>query len=139
MTSRSYRQLGCVPSRIDVASGTGGTGMTRGLLAVTCCQDRPAQGPRWRLATVRPCDPPRCEAGGLGGADGADGAGGSAGVLLPGRGLAPGDCGWPCAASPARFGEPQDTVPSAAAMTIASADMNRAAGRCIASSVRRPR
>src|SRR5947209_4442523 len=104
MTSRSYRQLGCVPSRIDVASGTGGTAMTRGLLAVTSCQDRPAQGPRWRFATVRPCGPPRREAGGLGddpdGADGPDeGADGSAGVLLPGRGLAPGDCGWPCAAS----------------------------------------
>jgi hypothetical protein len=113
--------------------------MTRGLLAVTSCQDRPAQGPRWRFATVRPCDPPRCEAGGLAGPDGpGEDAGGLAGELLPGRGLDPGDCGWPCAASPARFGEPQDTAPSAAAMTIASAEMNRAAGRCIASSVRQP-
>jgi len=41
-------------------------------------------------------------------------------------------------ATTARFGDPQDTAPSAAAMTIASAEMNRAAGRCIASSVRQP-
>src|SRR6185312_4212838 len=130
MTSRSYRQLGCVPSRIDVASGTGGTAMSRGLLAVTFCQDRPAQGPRWRFATVRPCGPPRCEAGGPADRDGPDGpgdAGGCAGELLLGRGLDPGDCGWPCAASPARSGEPQDAAPSTAARTIASADMNRAA------------